>query len=192
MRKAESKHLNEIFIERWSPRSFKNTPVETEKLETLFEAARWAPSCFNDQPWLFLYAETKEEDKNLYLKTLVEANQKWAKEAPVLALVFARKNFSSRDSENAWAEFDTGSAFMSLIMQAHMLGLSCHGMGGFNKEKAFEVTGVPSDKYHSICALAIGYKGSPDKLEDDFKENEKPNDRKPLSSVFMKETFKES
>ena len=191
MRVPEIKQLNEIFIERWSPRSFKNTPVEPEKIKTIFEAARWAPSCFNDQPWLFMYAETENGD-NPYLKTLVEANQKWAKEAPLLALVFARKNFSAKDSENDWAKFDTGSAFMSLVMQAHMLGLSCHGMGGFDKDKAFEVTGVPSDKYHSICAFAVGYKDSPQKLADDFKEKEQPNDRKPLSSVFMKETFKES
>lgn len=73
-----------------------------------------------------------------------------------------------------------------------MLGLSCHGMGGFDKKKAYEITGVPSDKYHSICALAIGYKDSPDKLSEDLIEREKPSDRKPLSSVFMKDNFKES
>ena len=99
------------FIDRWSPRAFSSKPVEKEKLLSIFEAARWSPSCFNEQPWLFLYA-TNEEDLKLFRSILVEKNQLWANKAPVLVYVFAKKFFAYNGKPNRWAEFDCGSAWM--------------------------------------------------------------------------------
>ena len=127
IRKPE-KPVDEIFIDRWSPRAYSSKPVDEETLLTLFEAARWAPSCYNDQPWLFLYA-TKEDDLKIYRSVLAEKNQIWANKAPVLVILLAKRKFDHNDNVNNWAEFDCGSAWMSLALQAYQAWLicSCHG-----------------------------------------------------------------
>ncbi len=186
MRKSQYKKLSPIFIERWSPRAFSSKPVPEEDLMTCFEAARWAPSCYNEQPYIFVYAK---EDKALkeFQSILVEGNRVWAEKAPVLVVVFAKKSFEKNPKPNRWAQFDSGSAFMSFVLQAHMLGLACHGMGGFDPEKAYAVCKVDPQKYTALCVFAMGYQGDKLELPLQYQEKEEPNDRKELAKIVFAE-----
>jgi len=175
--------IEQMFVERWSPRAFSSKPVEKEKLMSVFEAAKWAPSCYNDQPWLFLYA-TKEEDLKIFKSILVEQNQAWANKAPVLAIVFARKNLEFNEQPNNWAEFDSGAAWMALSLQANKLGLYTHGMAGFKEDLAYDLLNVSPDKYKAIAAIAIGYMGEISQLPEDLQEREEISLRKPLSEII--------
>lgn len=181
--------IDPIFINRWSPRAFDSTPVSEEVVKSLFEAARWSPSCYNEQPWLFLYAVSGEELK-LFRSLLVEFNQTWAVNAPVIGFLFARRRFARNDKPNDWAAFDSGAAWMAMTIQARMLGLYTHGMGGFHKDRVYETLGVPEDDYEAVCAFAIGMYGDREALPDDMKKTERPSDRKPLSEVAIRGKFK--
>jgi nitroreductase len=182
MRNTDIKKLDSMFIERWSPRAFSPESVSEEDLNTLFEAARWSPSCFNEQPWRFHYAQ-QAEDLEKFQSVLVEANQSWANKAPVLVLVFSKKHFTHNDKPNRWAEFDAGAAWMALTLQANMLGLHTHAMGGFDAEKAFAVTGMDPEQYNVICAVAIGKIGDANSLTEDQRDNETPSPRKPIDEI---------
>jgi nitroreductase len=177
------------FMERWSPRAFSSEPIAPETLQALFEAARWAPSCFNEQPWLFLYASS-EEDRALFLSCLVEFNRKWAGHAPVLAFVLAKKSFAKNGEPNRWAPFDAGAAWVSLALQAGKSGLFAHAMAGFDEDLAHEVLKVPKDEYDIMAAVAIGRYGDPDALPPDMRKTEAPNGRKPLAEVALPGIFR--
>lgn len=164
-----------LFVERWSPRAFKPDPVDPAVLDSIFEAARWAPSCFNDQPWLFVYAHTPA-DLARFRPLLNDWNQQWATTAPVLGFGFARTGFRHNGKPNKWSWFDTGAAWMSLSLQARMHGLYTHGMGGFHAEQVNAALGVPAD-YEVIFAFVIGEVGDPASLPADIAASEAPNDR---------------
>jgi nitroreductase len=183
-RREPEAEVDDLFLDRWSPRAFSPEPVSEEALRTLFEAARWAPSCNNEQPWLFLYSGT-EEERLEYLSILVERNQAWAKNAPVLSFAFARRTFKNNQKPNRWAAFDCGAAWMSLTIQARLLGLYTHGMAGYHRSMAYEVLGVPEEDYEVICAIAIGKYGDRDALPEEVRAREHPNDRKPLAEVAI-------
>lgn len=187
-KRTPENNVDNIFLERWSPRAFSSKPIEKEKLMTLFEAARWAPSCYNEQPWLFLYA-AKEEDLKIFRNILVEQNQVWANKAPVLAVVFAKKNFTFNGKPNRWAEFDSGSAWMSLAIQANKLGLYTHGMAGFNENLAYELLNVSPDEYKAVAAIAIGYIGDKSKLPQELQEREEPSPRKTIAEITHEGKF---
>jgi nitroreductase len=178
-------YLDPMFLHRWSPRAFDPEPIPQHILDTLFEAARWAPSCYNEQPWVFLYASSKE-DLPLYLDLLVETNRVWARSAPVLAFAFARRHFRHTGDPNRWAAFDCGAAWMSLTLQARMLGLYTHGMAGFHRDRVYGALGVPEADYEVICAIALGRYGDPETLPPEKRQIERPNDRKPLSEVAVR------
>ncbi|PKK82381.1 MAG: nitroreductase [candidate division Zixibacteria bacterium HGW-Zixibacteria-1] len=177
--------IDQLFINRWSPRAYDPTPVDDRVLMSLFEAARWSMSCFNEQPWLFMYA-TDKNDLELYLSLLTEGNQKWAVKAPVLGFIFARRRFSHNDKPNAWAAFDSGAAWMAMTMQARMLGLYTHGMGGFHRDKVYDALGVSESDYEVMCAFAAGRYGDREALPEDIKAREKISDRKPLKDMVIK------
>ncbi len=182
---------NELITARWSPRAFDNKPVEEEKLEAVFEAARWAPSAMNEQPWRFIYA-TKEnvEAYHKILSTLVEANQVWAKEAPVLILSVAKTDYSNFDSRNTHAWHDTGMATANLALQATELGLYLHVMGGYSADKAREVFEIPQG-YEPVSVMALGYLGDAEQLPEPLKERENsPRTRKPLQEIVFNGTWK--
>lgn len=181
--------VDALFTNRWSPRAFDPRPISEEALKSIFEAARWSMSCFNEQPWLIIYA-TDGNDLDTYLGALAEGNRKWARNAPVLGFIFARRRFTRNDKPNRWAEFDTGAAWMAFTLQARMLGLYTHGMGGFDRDKAYEITAVPRDVYTVIAAFALGRYGDRDSLNEDKKKNEQPNNRKPLSTMIARGKFK--
>ena len=180
--------IDKLFINRWSPRAFDPAPIPEDIILSLFEAARWSMSCYNDQPWLFMYASS-QEDLKIYRGLLAGNNQLWAASAPVLGFILARRRFSHNDKPNDWAAFDCGAAWMAMTMQARMLGLYTHGMGGFHKDKVYAILGVPKSEYEALCAFALGSYGDRDSLTGDMEKNERPNDRKPLSGMVMQGKF---
>ncbi len=176
-------NLHPHIRERWSPRAFQNKSVAREDLKALLEAARWAPSSSNEQPWRFIVA-AKEDRENFekVLSTLVEFNQGWAKNAPLLMLAVAKKT-SSNGSENRWAKHDVGLSLGSLVFQAAALGLHVHMMAGLEPEKAREVFHIP-EEYEALTAVAVGYAGDPNTLPDKLRERElAPRTRKPLAEI---------
>ncbi|MEJ2698495.1 MAG: nitroreductase family protein [Desulfuromonadales bacterium] len=182
--------IDAMFCDRWSPRSYSDDPVSEEDLQSLFEAARWAPSCYNEQPWLFIYAATAE-DRARFATALVEKNRRWAERAPVLLFVLARRRFALTGKENRHAPFDAGAAWMSLALQARKRGLYTHGMAGFSQERAYELLGVSEEDYHIMAAVALGRRGAPEVLPENLLEMEAPNNRKPHAEVAMEGKFRQ-
>lgn len=172
-----------IFAARWSRRAFAPRAVPDEALAACFEAARWSASCFNDQPWHFRYA-TQEGGRHAdAASVLMEGNRVWAAAAPVLGVVFARRALTKTGAENAWARFDSGAASAQFALQASLLGLSVHFMGGFEAERAYEVFGLDPEEWDAIAGFALGYPGEVKDLPEGFAEREQPSGRKPLSEV---------
>ncbi|HKD08092.1 MAG TPA: nitroreductase family protein [Bryobacteraceae bacterium] len=150
-------HLNDLIARRWSPREFLDKPIEPEKLRSLFEAARWAASSFNEQPWRFVVA-TKDHPAEFerVLSTLAPKNQLWAKTAWALGISAARKTFTHSGAPNRFGIHDAGAALANLMLQAVSVGLYAHGMAGFDAEKARAEFGIPLD-FEVGAAFAIGY-----------------------------------
>jgi nitroreductase len=177
--------IHDLIAHRWSPRAFDSKPVEPEKLRTLFEAARWAPSSYNAQPWYFIVG-TKDhpENYNRVLESLIEFNQGWAKQAPVLALSVAKLKFDD-GKPNRHAFHDVGQAAANLSLQAEALGLSVHQMAGIEAEKARKLFHIPAD-YEAVAGIALGYAGDPASLSEELRKRElAPRQRKPLDSFVF-------
>lgn len=158
----------DAIAQRWSPRAFAETPVEPEKLRSLFEAARWAASSYNEQPWRFIVAT--KQDRGAYEKALdclVEANQAWAKAAPVLVLTAVSTRFNKNGKPNRCASHDLGAAAAHLALEATNLGLVIHQMAGINPSKVQATYGVP-DGFEPQTAIAIGYPGQADDLPEQW------------------------
>jgi len=167
----------------WSPRAFdENQPVADDDLFALFEAARIAPSCFNEQPWRFIVARSPESRQKL-TACLSANNQLWAGKAPVLTVILAKANFSHNGKPNRWHTFDTGTAWGYLSLEAQHRGLITHPMGGFSVELVREAFLVPED-YSIVAVAAIGYYGNRDNLLPQFQERERPNPRKPIDEII--------
>ncbi len=169
-----SVEIHNLIEKRWSPRAFDpDKLVDHDDLLALLEAARWAPSSSNDQPWRFVVCDkaTDESGWQNALAVVVEKNRLWAKNAPVLILAVAMENFNHNGQPNRWAMYDTGAASVSLCLQATALGLVVHQMGGFDAEKAREVFNLPGD-CKPMAMLAVGYQADVDVLDDTFKEAE--------------------
>lgn len=184
--RSPKSHVNDLFVKRWSPRSFKKTKFSATTLSTIIDAARWSPSCFNEQPWLFVTAtQVDKEDYSQFLNLLNDKNQTWAKNASVLGFIFARRNFSHNDKANDWSVFDCGSAWMAMTLQARMLGLYTHGMAGIEKQETYRTLNISENDYEIICGFALGVIDTPEKLSDEFQEKEVPSERKPLSKIWQ-------
>ena len=148
--------IHELIRDRWSPRAFQATPVEPGKLLSMLEAARWAPSSSNEQPWTFLVARAEEKEEfEKMLGCLVEGNRAWAKAVPVLIITVAKRSFSQTGKPNRCAIHDVGLASENLTLQAVALGLSTHGMAGIEREKIHDVYGLPED-CEAVAAWAVG------------------------------------
>lgn len=176
------------FVDRWSPRAFVDTPLSGEQLAALFEAARWAPSCNNEQPWLFVYAVTSA-DRARFATALVPANQVWACHAPLLLYVLCRRHFRHNGRDNRHAPFDAGAAWMSLALQARKLGLHAHAMAGFSRQQAFNLLGVSPEEYDIMAAVAVGRRDDPAVLPEAVAAREVPSVRKPLAEVAREGWF---
>jgi nitroreductase len=189
---AETQYpIHDLLRQRWSPRAFDNRPVEPEKLRSLFEAARWAPSSNNGQPWRFLVA-TKEHtiEYDRLFNCLVEGNQKWAYRAPVLMLSVAQLQFED-GSLNAHALHDTGMAAENLVLQGTALGLVAHQMAGFRGDQARTDCHIP-EGYVPVAMIAVGYPGDPAVLSDRLRAREvQPRVRKPLTELVYSATWEQ-
>ncbi|MEK6783803.1 MAG: nitroreductase family protein [Bacteroidota bacterium] len=180
----------ETIQQRRSSRAYLDRTIEQEKIESLFEAARWAPSSVNEQPWMYIYA-TKDQTE-LWQKlfdVLNENNKTWAQHAPLLILSLARKNFIRNDQPNGSAKYDLGGANAFLSLQATHLGLNVHQMGGFDRQRAMEVLNI-SDAYEFGAMMAIGYPGDPEILPEHLKQRELAPRLRFLQEEFvMNKTF---
>jgi nitroreductase len=178
--------LHDLIRNRWSPRAFEEKAVTREALRSLFEAARWAPSSNNEQPWAYLVA-TKDDPENFakMLGVLVEFNASWANHAPVLALSVAHLKTQREGKPNRVALHDVGSATGQLTVEANARGLQVHQMAGFDAQKARQTFSIPED-WEPVAAMAIGYPGNPDLLPEKLRDRElAPRTRKALSEFVM-------
>ena len=178
--------INELLIQRWSPYAFANRAVSESDLRSLFEAARWAASSYNEQPWSYIVASKSEPDAfKRILSCLVEGNQGWAADVPVLALGCTSLNFARNGKPNAAAIHDLGLASANLTVEATARGLSVHQMIGILPDKVRELYRVP-EGVQPVTALAIGYAADPNTLPEKIRERElSPRSRKPLSEFVF-------
>jgi nitroreductase len=178
--------IHDVIARRWSPRAFDERPVEQATLKSLFEAARWAPSSNNEQPWRFIVAskETSTDYDRLFA-CLVEGNRKWAFRAPVLILSVASLLFEDDGKPNRHALHDTGMAAENFVLQATALGLQAHQMAGFDTQKARETCLIPTG-FDPVAMIALGYPGDPAVLPDYLREREiKPRERQPIGDFVF-------
>lgn len=189
---ADTQHpVHDLIRRRWSPRAFADRPVEPDKLRSVLEAARWAPSSFNEQPWSFIVATKDDrEEYDRLLACLVEFNQGWARAAPVLFLSVAKLKFDKNQKDNRHAMHDVGLATGNLVLQATALGLFAHGMAGFNVEQARSAYSIP-DSHAPMAAWALGYPADPESLEPEMRERElAPRSRHPLDRFIFRGSWK--
>lgn len=170
--------IMKVIKERWSPREFSNEKVPIEDLKAMFEAARYAPSCFNEQPWKYIVAY-ENDDVEILRDLLMEGNS-WAKKAPVLVIAISKNIFKRNNKKNNYNKFDTGTSWGFLSLEAKRRGYDTHGMAGFSKKKARDILNIPED-YDIIAMIAIG------KIIKSG--NEKPNTRKSLEEVMIDINF---
>ena len=180
----------EIIQERWSPVAFSSSKVEEFKIKAMFEAAGYAPSCNNEQPWLFVYTTQDEKEAfNDYMGFLAEGNKLWAKNAYALAISMARTKFSYNDKPNRFAFYDTGMAVTNLLLQAQTLDIFVHQMGGYSIEKVKEYFSLVDD-IEPIAMMAIGYLGDGSDLSPELlKRDEKRRPRKSVSEFVFKNSL---
>lgn len=188
-RKAHPK-VEDLIVHRWSPRSFDGSEMPLEDLEVMFEAAGWAPSAYNVQPWTFLYARRGDENWDRFLAQLIDFNQSWAKDASALVFVVSDRlmRSSKGDSDNHSHSFDAGSAWAMLALQASAMGYHTHGMTGVKFGEAEKALGIPDD-HRLEAAVAIGTMAPADKLPEGLRDREVPSDRKPVSAIAKAGNF---
>ena len=181
--------IDKIFLDRWSPRAMSGESISDEELMTLFEAARWAPSDSNIQPWRFIYAKRGSPEWEKFFRVLVEFNQMWNKNAAVLVCLVAKKT-NDKGKPNQQAISDAGAAWENLALQGAKMGLVIHGMGGFDKEKSRTEFKVP-EEYEIIHMISIGKPGDISVLHERMQKSENPSGRKPLNEIIFEGEFKE-
>ncbi len=175
--------IDDNIANRWSGRAFAAKLVEDEVLMSLFEAARWAPSAFNEQPWRFVVGIKGDSNFVKIGDVLDPFNQKWALNAPVLIQVLAKKSFTQNGKANTHYMHDVGQAMANLSIEATRHNLNVHQMAGFDKQKAAEYF-INSDDFAPVTVVAVGYRGSADQLPDNLKDREfAPQVRKPLAEL---------
>jgi nitroreductase len=182
--------ISELIARRRSIRAFSTHPVEAVKINSLFEATRWAPSSTNEQPWVYIYATKKQAELwDKIFEPLNEGNRIWAKEAPLLILSLARKNFTRYPGANAYAMYDLGGANAFLALQAVELGLQIRQMAGFNRAKLIEHLNIP-DTFELGVIMAVGYPGDPGSLPENLRLRESaPRERLSQQAFVMNQAF---
>ena len=183
-----SQDINEIFSNRWSPRAMSGQEIDEKTLLTLFEAARWAPSANNNQPWRFIYARRNTNYWDMFFQLLAEGNQVWAKNAAVLIVIISKTTFDN-GKPSITHSFDAGAAWVSFALQGSLAGLVIHGMQGFDYNKAKEVLGIP-EGYAVEAMIAVGKQGKKEDLPDYLQEREFPSSRKTIAELAMEGPFR--
>jgi nitroreductase len=180
--------IEKLFVARWSPRAMTGESLSDAEISTLFEAARWAPSTYNEQEWRFLYARRETPQWKTFFDLLVEGNQAWCKNAAMLVVVLAKKTFTQNGKPNPVHLFDVGAAFENIALQATVMNLVVHGMQGFDFDKARTALKVPDD-FTVAAMFAAGRPADPDTLPEPLREREKPSGRKPISEITCEGVF---
>jgi len=184
--------IQKVLTDRWSPYAFSDKPVSETDVRSLFEAARWAPSSFNEQPWRYLVALKSDRDQfDKLLSVLVEKNQEWAKRAPVLALGLVKKTFTKNGKPNRVAHHDLGLASANLTVEATARGLTVHQMAGILPDKAREIFDIPDD-FEAWTGIAVGYLTDSDAPEELLERDRKTPTRKPQSEWVFQGRFGEA
>jgi nitroreductase len=184
--------IDPLFLERWSPRAFTGEPISEAELMTLFEAARWAPSSFNSQPWRFIWARRDTEHWPHFLGLLSEYNRSWARNAAALVVLISKTTMLPRGADkevpSVTHSLDAGAAWQNLALQATRSGWAAHGMAGFDMPRAAVELGVPSG-YRVEAAIAIGRRGDKSVLPESLQAREVPSDRLPLAQIVSEGCF---
>ncbi|WP_313195305.1 nitroreductase family protein [Shinella zoogloeoides] len=183
--------IDPVFLDRWSPRAFTGEAMQHETLLSLFEAARWAPSAANGQPWRFIYGHRGSAAFDAIYSTLDEGNRRWADKASVLVVIVSQTHRKGADGEMRPAythAFDTGAAWAYLALQATHAGYHAHGMGGIDRAKAMEVLGIP-EGFRVEAAVAIGRIAPKETLPEDLMKREVPSTRKPVAEFVSEGRF---
>lgn len=181
--------VQSLLVNRWSPRAMTGEAMDREEFMPLFEAARWAPSCFNAQPWRFIYVERDSDNWDDALGVLNDKNQRWANKAALLTLVVSRREFEHNGNSSHTHSFDAGAAWENLALEATARGYVSHGMNGYNKDEAIEVFDVPKI-FRPEAMIAIGKRGKRENLPEEQVSKEVPNGRKDLNEIVFRNTFK--
>lgn len=177
--------IESLFVERWSPRAMSGEEIPEQELMRLFEAARWAPSSYNGQPWRFVYAVRGSDAWDQLYGLLSEGNQRWADGAAALVVILSRRTFEHNGEPSRTHSFDTGAAWQNLALQGQRSDLVVHGMQGFDYEDAHELLGLDDDVAVEAM-VAIGRPGKIEDLPDELEERETPSGRKPLDDIVRK------
>ncbi|MGE0009472.1 MAG: nitroreductase family protein [Candidatus Babeliales bacterium] len=179
--------IESLLLHRWSPRAFSGELLSDQELMQLFEAARWAPSSSNNQPWRFVYAKRGTPAWDTFFNLLVDFNKKWSHNAAVLMVILS-KDVTDSQRPNRTHSFDTGAAWQNLALQAASMGLIAHGMGGFDYAKAKEVLNIP-DGYTVEAMVALGKPGAIENLPEEMRARETPSTRKPVETFAYEGQF---
>jgi nitroreductase len=188
-KRKPSQPVDNLFVDRWSPRAMSGEEIPEHEIMTLFEAARWAPSSFNNQPWRILYARRDSEHWPVFFNLLVEGNKVWCKNAAALLLFVSKTTFDHSGQPSRTHSFDCGAAWENLALQGTIKGYVVHGMQGFDYDRAKSELGIP-DGFQVEAMIAVGKPGDPATLPEKVRERETPNDRKPLSEIVCEGTFR--
>ncbi len=188
MNRESTYPIHDQFISRVSWRAFSEERLSDEEVMALFEAAHWAPSSYNGQPWRFIYVRRGDKEWELLYGTLVDFNKQWTKNADTLVLIISRKTFEHNEKPSVTHSFDAGAAWMSLALEAHARNIITHGMEGFDYEAARKNLNI-SDKYDVLAMVAIGKPGDKEKLPPEIAAKEVPSTRKPLQDIVSRGKF---
>jgi nitroreductase len=180
--------IDEIFLNRWSPRAMNGAPLSDADLMKLFEAARWSPSASNVQPWRFIYAKQGTPHFAKFFDLLVAFNQLWCAKAGALVIIVSKTTLDDGRPFRTHS-FDTGAAWMGLALQASLAGIVAHGMGGFDHDRAARAAQLP-EGYAVEAMLALGYPGNKDDLPEQLRSRESPNSRKPIAEIVFEGVLK--
>jgi len=181
--------VESVFLNRWSPRAMSGEKISDKELMSLFEAAKWAPSSANNQPWKFIYAKRESEHWQKFFDLLNSGNAEWAKNASALIVVASKTTFDFNNSFSRTHSFDSGAAWMSFALQASIKGLTAHGMEGFDYDKAKKELEIP-EEYQIEAMIALGKKGKKEDLSEKNQKREFPSDRKKLSETVFEGKFR--
>lgn len=181
--------VDPIFVHRYSPRAMSGEPITDAQIMCLLEAARWAPSSYNEQPWRFIFAKRGTAHFDPFMHFLLPANQAWANTAAALFIVASKKTFTKTGSPNGVHQFDAGAAWQNFALQGAQMGLVVHAMAGFDKEKARAGAKIPDD-FEPYAMIAVGRPGRVEDLPADYRAGETPSPRKPIREWAFEGTFK--
>ncbi|MEK9181881.1 MAG: nitroreductase family protein [Patescibacteria group bacterium] len=180
--------IDDIFLKRYSPRAMSEETISKDELMTLFDAAHWAPSSYNAQPWRFIYAMRNTPEFDKLFSFLIDFNKDWCIKAAVLVVVISKKTFEHNGKDNVNHSSDTGAAWENLALQAQTMNLVAHGMNGFDYGRAKTELGIPDD--HNVeMMIAVGKHGKVENLPEAMRKGETPNTRKPLEEMIFEGKF---